>query len=144
METMEGRKRSGERSTDADQSGSATATVLLVDDNEDGRAALRALLEALGYGVVEAGDGFEALELAGAHHPDLILMDLMMPRLDGLEATRRIRSTPPLADVPIICLSAMEGAEAASLEAGCDACIIKPIYDLSEFGRQISAWMRQD
>lgn len=115
--------------------------VLLVDDNEDGRVALRALLEALGYTVDEARDGYEALEKARARRPDLILMDLMMPHMDGLEATRRIRSIPEIAEVTVVCLSAMEGAQEASLDAGCDACIIKPIYDLAEFGRRVSAWI---
>ena len=119
------------------------ATVLLVDDNEDGRAALRALLEALGYEVLEAADGYEALERARDGKPRLILMDLMMPRMDGLEATRRIREIPALSDVPIVCLSAMEGAESASLEAGCDACLTKPIYNLAEFSEKVSLWIER-
>lgn len=131
-ERAESRPRRGQ-----DPSG---GTILVVDDNEDCRLALRTLLESQGYGVHEAGDGEDAVEAARRHQPDLILMDIMMPGVDGLEATRRIRDDGRVNGTRIVAISAMEGAREASLSAGCDECVLKPV-DLKELGRLVEGWM---
>jgi CheY-like chemotaxis protein len=105
------------------------ATVLLVEDTEDNRQMMRKLLEISGYQVVEAINGREAVEVAARVHPQIILMDLSLPFIDGLAATRRIRSLPGMSKVPIIAVSAHDSADFhhEALEAGCDAYITKPI-----------------
>lgn len=107
----------------------AAATVLLVEDTEDNRQMLRRLLEMSGYRVVEAINGKEAVEVASRERPKTILMDLSLPLIDGLAATRRIRSLPELNKVPIIAVSAHDTADfhSEALAAGCDAYITKPI-----------------
>lgn len=124
-------------------SGPRSARILVVDDNEDCRKALRAFLEASGYEVHEASDGEEAVSRAGSVRPDLILIDLMMPGVDGLEATRRIRELPGLGDVRIVAISAMEGAHEVSQSVGVDACVVKPL-DMREFPRRVDGWLRGD
>ena len=102
--------------------------VLLADDNADMRAYVRRLLQSQGYLVDMAGDGEAALSAARARKPDLVLTDVMMPRLDGFGLLKRIRSDPSLAEVPILMLSARAGEEAKveGLEAGADDYLIKP------------------
>jgi CheY-like chemotaxis protein len=109
------------------------ATVLLVEDTEDNRQMMRRLLELSGYRVVEAINGKEAVEAASRERPRIILMDLSLPLIDGLDATRRIRSLPELGKVPIVAVSAHDTADfhSEALAAGCDAYITKPI-DYSE------------
>lgn len=116
------------------------ATILLVEDHPDSRDALRALLEAVGYRVRTAVNGSEAVEQALADPPDLILMDVMMPQMDGFEATRRLRATPGFPDVPIVAVTAMEGAREMSTEAGCSGYISKPVH-VPEMLRQIRVWV---
>ena len=103
--------------------------VLLVEDTEDNRMMMRRLLELSGYRVSEAVNGLEAVKAAERETPSIILMDLSLPLVDGLAATRRIRQLPDLADVPIIAVSAHDTADfhAEALAAGCDAYITKPI-----------------
>ena len=103
--------------------------VLIVDDVPQNRAMLMDALSALGFEVFDAGDGQEGLDLAGRVRPDLIVMDITMPVMDGLEATRRIRATPALAQIPIISVtaSATPADEARSRAAGADAFVPKPI-----------------
>ncbi|HUE82419.1 MAG TPA: response regulator [Pyrinomonadaceae bacterium] len=103
--------------------------LLLVEDSEDNRFMLRRLLEMGGYQVVEAVNGPEAVRIAEQGRPHLILMDLSLPIIDGLAATRKIRQMPRLANVPIIAVSAHDSADfhAQALEAGCDGYITKPI-----------------
>ncbi len=104
--------------------------VLLVDDYEDSRFVLRIFLESNGYRVVEAVNGLEAIELAQRECPDLILMDLNLPVLDGLVAAERIRaSRAACRNVPIIAITAFDtyGMKEAALEAGCNAYIAKPL-----------------
>lgn len=110
-----------------------SATVLLVEDTEDNRQMMRRLLELSGYKVVEATNGKEAVEVASRLRPQIILMDLSLPYLDGLAATRRIRVLPGLDKVPIIAVSAHDTADfhSEALAAGCDAYVTKPI-DYSE------------
>lgn len=103
------------------------ATILVAEDHFDSRHALRTLLEAVGYRALEARNGREAIEQAVAEHPDLILMDIMMPRLDGFEATRHLRNDDRTQSVPIIAVTAMEGARDRALEAGADDVVPKPI-----------------
>jgi two-component system cell cycle response regulator DivK len=103
--------------------------VLVVEDHEDTRFILRWVLEKSGCRVVEAADGFEAVEMAGREQPDLILMDGSLPLLSGLEATRLIREDTFLQDVLIVALSgwASPSFHAAALAAGCNGCFDKPI-----------------
>jgi CheY-like chemotaxis protein len=103
--------------------------VLLVEDTEDNRLMMRRLLELSGYEVFEAINGVEAVQAAESETPNVILMDLSLPIVDGLAATRRIRQLPDLATVPIIAVSAHDTADfhAEALAAGCDAYITKPI-----------------
>jgi CheY-like chemotaxis protein len=103
--------------------------VLVVEDHEDTRFILRTVLERSGCCVVEACDGFEAVEMAGREQPDLILMDGSLPLLGGLEATRLIREDTLLQDVLIVALSgwATPSFHVAALAAGCNECFDKPI-----------------
>ncbi len=107
---------------------SAGKRVLLADDNTDMRGYVRRLLEGHGYVVDAAGDGEAALALAQVRKPDLILTDVMMPRLDGFGLLKRIRNDPGLADIPVLMLSARAGEESKveGLEAGADDYLIKP------------------
>lgn len=120
--------------------GDMRPVVLLAEDHEDSRDALRTLLDAFGYRVVEATNGREAVDRALAETPDLILMDMMMPRVDGLQATREIREVPALRGVPIIALTAMEGARDRVLAAGCDDLVAKPI-DVRSFLGKMREWL---
>lgn len=118
----------------------AGATVLIAEDHEDSRDALRTLLEAFGYRVLLAGNGFEAVDQARLHRPDLILMDMMMPRMDGLEATRVLRADAALPRIPIVAVTAMEGARERVLAAGCDDWVAKPI-DIRAFLARLPGWL---
>lgn len=102
---------------------------LLVEDFEDSRFMMRRLLEMAGYGVVEASDGEQAVKLAVQEHPALILMDLSLPKLDGLAATRQIRQQQSMGKTPIVAVSAHDSNESRTeaLEAGCDEYVTKPI-----------------
>jgi CheY-like chemotaxis protein len=104
-------------------------TVLLVEDTEDNRFMMRRLLELDGFRVVEAMNGEEAVKLAKAECPQLILMDLSLPVIDGLAATRLIRKLPDCQRTPIIAVSAHDTADFQSeaLLAGCNSYITKPI-----------------
>jgi CheY-like chemotaxis protein len=103
--------------------------VLLVEDTEDNRFMMRRLLEMSGYSVVEAKNGEEAVQVAKEKHPEMILMDLSLPIIDGLAATRRIRALPNFADVPIVAVSAHDTADfhSEAMAAGCNSYITKPI-----------------
>ena len=109
--------------------GSEPPTVMVVEDFEDNRFMMRRLLEMSGYRVLEAINGEEAVELAHRERPQLILMDLSLPQLDGLAATRRIRQHAELRDVPIVAVSAHDTADfhADALAAGCNDYVTKPI-----------------
>jgi two-component system, cell cycle response regulator DivK len=102
--------------------------ILVVEDQLDNRQILRDLLENAGYEMIEAEDGEAALVAAAAHKPDLILMDIQLPILDGYEATRRIKADPELRATPIIVVTsyALSGDETKAREAGCDAYVTKP------------------
>jgi CheY-like chemotaxis protein len=111
------------------QNGSMPPVVMVVEDFEDNRFMMRRLLEMSGYRVLEAINGEEAVELAHRERPQLILMDLSLPQLDGLAATRRIRQHAELRDVPIVAVSAHDTADfhADALAAGCNDYVTKPI-----------------
>ncbi len=106
-----------------------TARILVVEDQEDNRRIMNDLLSGAGYDVIEAVTGDEGVAMAESHKPDLILMDIQLPGLDGLEATRRIKANPALRHIPVIAITsyALSGDEAKALEAGCDAYLSKPI-----------------
>src|SRR5918911_1158166 len=111
------------------EAGDARPVVLVVEDFEDNRFMMRRLLEMSGYRVVEAVNGNQAVEAAAAERPDIILMDLSLPMLDGLAATRRIRAQDGLSKVPIVAVSAHDSADfhAEALAAGCNEYVTKPI-----------------
>jgi PAS domain S-box-containing protein len=117
--------------------------VLIVDDVASNRAVLVDLLSPLGFEIIEAGDGIEALELAQAAIPDLILMDIVMPKMDGEEVTHLLRQLPALAKVPIIALSAsaLSADETKCLQAGADAFLPKPV-DQDELLARMAALMQ--
>jgi two-component system, cell cycle response regulator DivK len=105
-----------------------TKRILVVEDQEDNRRILRDLLTSADYEVTEAENGEEALAAVAKERPDLILMDIQLPILDGYEATRRIKADPTLKHIPIIVVTsyALSGDEAKARSAGCDAYVGKP------------------
>ena len=102
--------------------------ILVVEDQEDNRKILRDLLVANDYEVIEAIDGLEGVAKAESHKPDLILMDIQIPGVDGYEATRRIKANPELKHIPVIVVTsyALSGDDVKAFGAGCDAYITKP------------------
>ena len=102
--------------------------ILVVEDHEENRRILRDLLTASGYEMLEALTGEEGVARAEAERPDLILMDIQLPGLDGYEATRRIKAIPALNAIPIIVVTsyALSGDDVKAFEAGCDAYVTKP------------------
>ena len=118
-------------------------TVLLVEDTEDNRFMMRRLLEMAGYHVIEAMNGEEAVKLAKTGSPRLILMDLSLPVIDGLAATRLIRKLPELKSVPIIAVSAHDTSDFQSeaIEAGCNSYVTKPI-DFNELEELIAQLLK--
>jgi two-component system cell cycle response regulator DivK len=115
---------------------------LLVEDFEDSRFMMRRLLEIAGYRVVEASDGEQAVELAVQKHPALILMDLSLPKMDGLAATRQIRQHRDLGNTPIVAISAHDSPESRNdaLEAGCNEYVTKPI-DFDQLGAIVKRFL---
>ncbi len=102
--------------------------ILVVEDDPDNRRIVVKILTLDGYTALEAKDGPTALERVQAERPDLILMDLGLPYIDGYEVTRQLKADPKYADIPIVALTAfaMKGDEERALQAGCDAYISKP------------------
>jgi CheY-like chemotaxis protein len=105
------------------------ARILLVEDNDYNRDMLSRRLKRRGYEIVDAADGEQAVRLAGMHVPDLILMDINLPGMDGWEATRRIKANRATAAIPIIALTAhaMSGDREKTICAGCDEYETKPV-----------------
>ena len=118
-------------------------TVLNIEDNPDNRLLIRRLLESKGYMVVEAENAAEALEFLSIQKPDLILLDINMPDMDGYSLTSILRSKPALNKTPIVAVTAnvMKGDRERTLQAGCDGYIEKPI-DVDLFLDQIEKYLR--
>ena len=119
--------------------------IMVVEDNEDNRELIIKILRLRNFEVIGVEDGFQALEVVGKIAPDLILMDISLPGMDGYEVIRRIKATEDLRHIPIIALTAhaMRGDEAKSLAAGCDAHISKPI-NVREFPQEISRFLHRE
>jgi len=104
-------------------------TILIVEDNELNMKLFRDLLEAHGYATVETRDGREALDLVRKHRPDLVIMDIQLPEISGLEITKQIKADNSLKSIPIVAVTAfaMKGDEDWVMQGGCDGYIAKPI-----------------
>lgn len=126
--------------TSASDTEAVRPSILVAEDNSDSRGALRALLEAYGFDVIEAENGEEAVRKALEARPDLVLMDIMMPEMDGLEATKRLRAMPEVESIPILALTAMAGSRNPALDAGCDDYLTKPV-DIPVFLETIRSWL---
>jgi two-component system cell cycle response regulator DivK len=109
--------------------GEMAKTILIVEDNELNMKLFRDLLEAHGYETLQTRDGEEALQLARDHRPDLIIMDIQLPEVSGLEVTRWIKSDDDIKSIPVVAVTAfaMKGDEEKIREGGCEAYIAKPI-----------------
>ena len=114
--------------------------ILVIEDQEDNRRILRDLLTSASYEIIEAVTGEEGVALAETQRPDLILMDIQLPGLDGYEATRRIKANPALRGIPIIAVTsyALSGDDVKAFQAGCDAYVTKPFSP-----RQLLAKIRE-
>jgi two-component system cell cycle response regulator DivK len=122
----------------------SNAVILYIEDNIDNRTLIRRILTAEGYDLREAGNAGEALETLSLMRPDLILMDINMPDVDGYTLTTQIRGMSGFESVPIVALTAnvMRGDRERSLEAGCDGYIQKPI-DIDLLPQQIERYLRK-
>ena len=114
--------------------------ILVVEDTEDNRQIIHDLLTSVGYEMIEALDGAAGVAMAVEHKPDLILMDIQLPVMDGYEATRRIKADPALRHIPIIAVTsfALSGDESKTRAAGCEGYIAKPFSP-----RQLLAKVRE-
>jgi two-component system cell cycle response regulator DivK len=122
----------------------AVSKILYVEDHPAQRDIMAQMLELSGYSVAVASDGVEGVDQARSWNPDLILMDLRMPRMDGFEAIKILRSDPSTADIPIIAISAWASAKhkERALEAGADEHFTKPV-DLSRLIETINRYLKQ-
>lgn len=120
----------------------ARARILIVEDNSMNRRVAQFILKSQGYTVYEACDGREALDLVKDHSPDLILMDLQLPGLDGFTVTRIIKENAATKRIPVVALTAyaMRGDAERALEAGCDGYITKPI-DPENFAEVVAGYL---
>lgn len=107
----------------------AAKTVLIVEDNELNMKLFHDLLDAQGYRILQTKDGMEALDIAREHRPDLILMDIQLPEVSGLEVTKWLKEDPSLRSIPVVAVTAfaMKGDEEAIRQGGCEAYLSKPI-----------------
>ena len=130
-------------------------TILVVEDNEWNRKLVKSLLQRVSFRLLEAGNAEAGLELARDEKPDLILMDIQLPGMDGLTATRILKNDPLLKNIPVVALTAyaMAGDLEKAKEAGCDSYLTKPIdfhnfFDVvSKFSQKhppLSTWIRED
>jgi CheY-like chemotaxis protein len=122
--------------------------VLVVEDYQDAREMYSEYLRFSGFDVVEASNGFEAIETAVTEVPDIILMDLALPRMDGWEATRRLKADPRTKDIPIVALTghALPGHSETAQKAGCDSFVTKPCLPdalVAEIQRMLSSTKRK-
>lgn len=122
-----------------------TGTILYVEDNQDNRILVRRILQSEGFQVIEAEDATTAMQALNDHQPDLILMDINLPEIDGYSLTTHLKLRPELKKVPIIALTAnvMRGDRERSLDAGCDGYIQKPI-DVDVFAEQIEQYIPRE
>ncbi len=121
----------------------APKKILHVEDNFENRILVRRLLHASGFELIEAENAVEALELLKKHQPDMILMDMNMPDMDGYTLTHQLRNQPEFMVMPIVAITAnvMKGDREKSLEAGCDGYIEKPI-DVDRFIDQVNSFLK--
>jgi two-component system cell cycle response regulator DivK len=119
-------------------------TILIAEDERKNLKLIRDLLKVTGYMTLEATDGKQAIELVKEQRPDLVLMDILMPVMDGLEATKLLKSNPETKGIPVIALTsyAMKGDEEKIRAAGCDGYIIKPI-DTREFLEKVAEYLEE-
>jgi two-component system, cell cycle response regulator DivK len=123
---------------------SAAARILVVEDNAMNLELVRDILTAEGYEVLEASDGATGVAIAALERPSLILMDLQLPRMDGLEAARSLRADPRLREIPIVAVTAhaMKGDDEKARAAGCDGFVSKPIQ-VREFVATVSEFLKR-
>ena len=117
-------------------------TILIVEDESKNVTLLRDLLQVSRYSTIEATDGKQGVELAKSKKPDLILMDIQMPVMDGLEATRILKADAATRNIPVLALTsyAMKGDEERILEAGCDGYLTKP-YNIQELLKTVAEYL---
>ncbi len=118
--------------------------ILVVEDNRDNMTLIVDILSSLDFEVLEAFDGVEGLDIAAAQKPDLILMDLSLPRMDGWTATSRLKANPELKSIPVIALTAhaMVGDRERAMDAGCDDFLTKPI-NLSDLVSKLNEYLEK-
>ena len=123
----------------------AKEKILVIEDNQMNMMLVRDLLQLEGFNVLEATDAETGIQLAREHSPDLILMDIQLPGMDGLQAARIIGRDPVLKDIPVVALTsyAMKGDETMAKEAGCAGYIIKPL-DTRSFSQTVSGFIKRD
>ena len=116
---------------------------MIVEDNQDNRELLIKILKVKGFRIIEAVDGEDALQKVSVERPDLILMDISIPKIDGYEVTRRLKNQPDFQNIPIIALTAhaMKGDREKASKAGCDGYITKPI-NIRELPNQIIGFLK--
>jgi two-component system cell cycle response regulator DivK len=121
------------------------ARILYIEDDPGNRMLVRRILEAEGFSIMEATDGPAGLEIAAQMHPDLILLDINLPEIDGYDLAKRFRDTPGLQRVPILAITAnvMKGDRERTLEAGCDGYIQKPI-DVDQLPEQVKTALQKN
>ena len=119
--------------------------VMVVEDNEKNRKLMRVVLKAKGYNVIEATTGEEALTILKNQKPDIILMDIQLPGIDGLTLVRQIKADPLIKDIPIIAVTAyaMKGDEQKFMECGCDSYVSKPI-NTQELPLVVEKYIKKD
>ena len=119
--------------------------ILYVEDNFENKLFVRRVIESMGHEMLEAETGLDSLKMAAERRPDLVLMDVNIPGMDGLETTTRFKKDPGLSDIPIIALTAnaMKGDKERCLAAGCDGYMQKPV-GVSDLRREIQRYTNQD
>lgn len=120
-------------------------TILIVEDNELNMKLFNDLLESIGYNIIQTASGLNAVDLAREHKPDLILMDIQLPEVSGLEVTKWLKADDELAHIPVVAVTAfaMKGDEEKILEGGCEAYISKPI-SISKFLATIESFVAKE
>jgi len=123
----------------------ANKKILIVEDNELNLELISDILKIKGYQIISANNGKDAIRLAKETHPDLILMDIQLPVMDGYEATRRIKSDPEFKAIPIIAVTSftMKGDKEKVMEAGCDGYIVKPI-DIKRLPELVKEYLQKN